>query len=79
VIFQVIGSLLITVAVILVTFALAGCAGPAVDMPFGLGSRALAPVSHEEAMMRQAIVEHEMRHPKDDADPTATGGRPRAK
>ena len=64
VIFQVTGSLLVTVAVALITFALAGCAGPAVElMSIGSGRHALAPVSRDEAMMRQAIAEHEMRHP----------------
>jgi len=64
VIFQVIGSLFVTVAVTLVTFALAGCTGPAVDsMTLRSGSRALAPVSGEDVMVRQAIAEHEMRHP----------------
>ena len=64
VIFQVTGSLLVMVAVILVTFALAGCTGPAVDTTtLGSRSHALALASPDEAMMRQAIAEHEMRHP----------------
>ena len=66
VIFEVTGSLLVMVATGLLTFALTGCTVPRVDlMALGSGShsRSLVPLPLEEAIVRQAIAEHEKRHP----------------
>ena len=63
-IFQVTGSLLVAVSVALLTFALAGCTAPAGDlMTLGSAPHSLAPVSDEEAIVRQAIAAQEIRHP----------------
>ena len=62
--FQATGSLLVMVAIGFLTFALTGCTVPAVDlMGLGSGSRSVVPLHLEDAIVRQAIAEHEKRHP----------------
>ena len=64
VLFQVTGSLLAIVAVAGLAIALAGCGVPAVDLiTVASSSRALAPLQREDAVIRQAIADHERRHP----------------
>ena len=64
VIFQVTGSLLAIVAVAILVIALAGCSVPAVGLiTVASRSSVLAPLQREDVMIRQAIAEHERRHP----------------